>query len=59
MIGSLNEYPHIIAEKSKLINTEAMFAECSGISGDLPSDYFKGCTALQNINNHFHSFLFF
>lgn len=55
MIGSLNEYPHIITGKSKLVDARAMFSGCSGISGDLPSDYFKGCTALQNIDSHFQN----
>ena len=31
-----------------------MFSGCSGLTGDLPSDYFSGCTALKNINGHFN-----
>ena len=53
LIGSIADNPHIIYGKSKLTSAEHTFDGCTEISGDLPSDYFAGCTALQEIQSHF------
>ena len=53
LIGSIADNPHIIYGKSKLTSAEHTFSGCTEISGDLPSDYFAGCTALQEIQGHF------
>lgn len=53
LIGSIAENPHMIKNKSKLTTAEHTFLNCTGISGDLPDDYFVGCTALQEIQGHF------
>ena len=53
LIGSIADNPHMIMGKTKLTSIEHTFNGCTEISGDLPSDYFAGCTALQEIQGHF------